>query len=61
MSSLHSKRMVLVPEEVVSLLRERQQETVSPVTKNLVPLKGQMGNILDRQDLRPDEKVKLYD
>ena len=60
MSSLHSKRMVLIPEELVSLLRERQQETVSPVTKNLVSLKDHMGDILERQDLRPDEKAKLY-
>ena len=60
MSKLHSKRMVLIPEEVVSLLRERQEETVSPITRNLVSLKEEMGDILERQDLRPDEKAKLY-
>ena len=60
MSKLHSKRMVLIPEELVSLLRERQQETVSPVTQNLVSLKGQMSDILDRPDLRSDVKAKLY-
>ncbi|MED5363447.1 MAG: hypothetical protein VX790_04625 [Bacteroidota bacterium] len=60
MAGLHSKRMLLIPEYLVHLLRERQQETASPVTKNLVSLKGQMGDILERQDLRPDEKVKLY-
>ena len=56
----HAKRMVLVPEDLVTLIKQRQQEQVSPITDNLVSLKSEMNDVLSNPDLKPDEKMKLY-
>ena len=56
----HTKRMVLVPENTLERLQQRQQILTLPVTQTLKNLDGEMGQILSSKELDDDEKARLY-
>ena len=56
----HTKRMVLVPENTLERLQQRQQILTSPVTQTLKNLDSEMGQILSSKELNDDEKARLY-
>ena len=56
----HTRRMVLVPENTLERLQQRQQILTPPVTQTLKNLDSQMGDILESKQLGDEEKAKLY-
>ena len=56
----HTKRMVLVPENTLERLKQRQQILTPPVTQTLKNLDSEMTDILSSKQLDDDEKAKLY-
>ena len=52
--------MVLVPENTLERLQQRQQILTPPVTQTLKNLDSQMGDILESKQLDDEEKAKLY-
>ena len=52
--------MVLVPENTLERLQQRQQILTPPVTQTLKNLDSQMGDILESKQLGDEEKAKLY-
>ncbi|CAH3121941.1 unnamed protein product [Porites lobata] len=56
----HTRRMVLVPENTLERLQQRQQILAPPVTQTLKNLDSQMGEILESKQLGDEEKAKLY-
>ena len=56
----HTKRMVLVPENTLERLQQRQRILTPPVTQTLKSLDSEMGDILSSKQLDDDEKAKLY-
>ena len=56
----HTRRMVLVPENTLERLQQRQQILTPPVTQTLKNLESQMGDILESKQLGDEEKAKLY-
>ena len=51
--------MVLVPENTLERLQQRQQILTPPVTPTLKNLDSQMGDILESKQLGDEEKAKL--
>ena len=58
MAMTHATKMALVPQE--TLERFQQYPDPSPATKATLALDTEMKNILDRNDVTEDEKIKLY-
>ena len=56
----HTRRMVLVPENSLERLQQRQQISTPPVTQTLKNLDSLMGDILESKQLDDEEKAKLY-
>ncbi|CAH3174765.1 unnamed protein product, partial [Porites lobata] len=56
----HTRRMVLVPENTLERLQQRQQILTPPVTQTLKNLDSQIGDILESKQLGDEEKAKLY-
>ena len=56
----HTKRMVLVPENTLERLQQRQQILTPPVTQTLKNLDSEMTDILSSKQLDDEEKAKLY-
>ena len=56
----HAKRMVVVPESLLSKVRHQQNVQGSPLTQKLSSLDSEMDQVLRRTDLEEDEKVQLY-
>ena len=56
----HTRRMVLVPENTLERLQQRQQILTPPVTQTLKNLDSQMGDILENKQLDDEEKAKLF-
>ena len=56
----HTKRMVLVPENTLERLQQRQQILTPPVTQTLKNLDSEMSDILSSNKLGDEEKAKLY-
>ena len=56
----HTKRMVLVPENTLERLQQRQQILTPPVTQTLKNLDSEMTEILSSKQLDDEEKAKLY-
>ena len=52
----HVKRLILAPEHIAS-----KKTLVPPLNSQVKELDSEMGNVLDRQDISADEKVKMYD
>ena len=52
--------MVLVPENSLERLQQRQQISTPPVTQTLKNLDSRMGDILESKQLDDEEKAKLY-
>ena len=52
--------MVLVPENAIERLQQRQQILTPPVTQTLKNLDSEMGDILSSNQLDDEEKAKLY-
>ena len=52
--------MVLVPENTLERLQQRQQILTPPVTQTLKNLDSEMGDILSSKQLDDEEKAKLY-
>ena len=58
----HSRKMYLVPEEVMSLIQQRNQIQTSPYVKSLGSLNQQMENTLSNSaDISDEAKATLYD
>ena len=55
-----TKRMVLVPENTLERLQQRQQILTPPVTQTLKNLDSEMTNTLSSTQLDDEEKAKLY-
>ena len=56
----HAKRMVLVPENTLERLQQRQRILTPPVTQTLKNLDSEMSDILSSNQLDDEEKAKLY-
>ena len=56
----HTKRMVLVPENTLERLQQRQQILTPPVTQTLKNVDSEMTDILSSKQLYDEEKAKLY-
>ena len=56
----HTKRMVLVPENTLERLQQRQQILTPPVTQTLKNLDSEMTDILSSKQLDDEEKAELY-
>lgn len=56
----HAKRMVLVPENTLERLQQRQQILTPPVTQTLKNLDAEMNEILSSKELDDEQKAKLY-
>ena len=56
----HTKRMVLVPDNTLERLQQRQQILTPPVTQTLKNLDSEMTEILSSKQLDDEEKAKLY-
>ena len=56
----HTKRMVLLPEDVLNPFEQRQRLETSPITANMMHGDTTMTNILQQSDLGDDQKQKLY-
>ena len=55
----HTRRMVLVLENTLERLQQRQQILTPPITQTLKNLDRQMGYILESKQLDGEEKRKL--
>ena len=56
----HTKRMVLVPENTLERLQQRQQILTPPVTQTLRNLDSEMTDILSSKELDDEQKARLY-
>ena len=56
----HAKRMILVPENTLERLQQRQQILTPPVTQTLKNLDNEMSDILSSKELDDEAKAKLY-
>ena len=56
----HAKRMVLVPEEMLSRYEQKQRLETSPITANMMQKDAQLSNILQQTDMYDDQKEKLF-
>ena len=56
----HSKRRVLVPENTLERLQQRQQILTPPVTQTLRNLDSEMTDILSSKELDDKQKARLY-
>ena len=57
----HTKKMVLVSPETLSVVQDRiQDKPISSMKKNLTKLDQELKQILERNDLLPYDKVQLY-
>ncbi len=56
----HTKKMVVVPQDVMENLRFNQQQKVGPVGKQMMAVDKDLREIFDREDLAMDEKLTLY-
>ena len=58
-----ARKMVLVPENYLSNMQQQHQQRrvqANPLVRSLSELDSEMDNILSRQDMTDDEKLKLY-
>jgi len=56
----HAKRMILVPENTLERLQQRQQILTLPMTQTLKNLDSEMSDILSSEELDDEAKAKLY-
>ena len=56
----HTKKMVVVPQDVMENLRFNQKQKVGAVGKQLMDVDREIKEIFDREDLAMDEKLTLY-
>lgn len=56
----HTERMVLVPENTLDRLQQRQEILTPFVTHTLRSLDSEMTDIVSRKQLDDEEKAKLY-
>ena len=56
----HTKKMVVVPQDVMENLRFNQKQQVGAVGKQLMDVDREIKEIFDREDLAMDEKLTLY-
>ena len=56
----YTRRMVLVPENTLERMQQRQQILTPPVTQTLKNLDSEMNDILSSKQLNDEEKAKLY-
>ena len=56
----YTRRMVLVPENKLERMQQRQQILTPPVTQTLKNLDSEMNDILSSKQLNDEEKAKLY-
>ena len=52
--------MLLVPEDVLARLEQKQKQEMSALVTNLMNVDENMGEILKRTDINDGEKQKLY-
>ena len=56
----HTKKMVVVPQDVIENLRFNQQQRIGSVGRQLMTVDKELKEILARDDLPADEKMELY-
>ena len=56
----HTRRMILVPENTLERLQQRQQILTPPVTQTLKNLDSEMSDILSSKQLDDEAKATLY-
>ena len=56
----YTRRMVLVPENTLERMQQRQQILTPPVTQTLKNLDSEMNDILSSKQLNDEQKAKLY-
>lgn len=57
----YSRKMVLVPEEIMHLIQQRTDIQTSPLVKSMSSLNQQMDTILNDTNLPPEMKIKNHD
>ena len=55
-----TKRMVLIPEDVLNRYEQRQRLESSPIMSNMMYADKKMSDILQQDDMSDDENQKLY-
>ena len=56
----HVKKMVLIPQELLSTIQAKQAEQLAPVDKAIVEINKDMDGLLEEEDLSEHDKAKLY-
>ncbi len=56
----HARKMVLVPEQTMERLQQRQKINTAPLTSRLNSLNGYMQHVLENEDMTNEEKVRNY-
>jgi len=56
----HARKMVLVPEQTLERLREREKVQAAPLTSSLTRLDHQMEELLNNKAISDEEKVRRY-
>ena len=56
----HTKKMVLVPQETLTKLQSARRLEQTPTTRVVQSLDADMRDLLERQDLSDEDKIKLY-
>ena len=56
----HTKRMILVPEDVYVRFEQKQKIESSPLVRNMINADREMANVLQQTDMPDSEKQKLY-
>ena len=56
----HTKRMVLVPENTLERLQQRQQILIPPIIQTLKNLDSKITDILSSKELDDEQKARLY-
>ena len=56
----HTKKMVLVPQETLTKLQSVRRLEQTPTTRVVHGLDAEMRDLLERQNLSDEDKIKLY-
>lgn len=57
----HARKMVLIPQELLRLVEEKQRQQIAPLAKTVQTLDRQMEETLQQSNLSPDVQMKLFD
>ena len=56
----HAKKMVLVPQELLTLIQSKQAQQAPPVDNAMTDIDQNMRSVLDTSEVDEDKKAKIY-